>query len=329
MLIVGLQGSPRPKGNTGYLLSSFLNEAKKLGAQTHLVDVSKKNILPCRGCGHCEKHGFCVIEDDDMKSDIYPLLRSADIIVAATPIFFYGATAQLKTLIDRTQALWSRKYSLKLRDPFHKHRKGFLLSLAASKGKNLFLGVELTVKYFFDAVSADFYGSLTYRQIEKKGDMEKYPTVLNDIKSEVKELLKPFLSRKKILFACRENACRSQMASAFAQHFAGDKIEALSGGSNPANQINPVMQEVMEEKGIDMAFRSPRSMDDVISEVKPDMIISMGCNEECPFITGVEMKDWSLPDPAGKSIEFMRNIRNEIEKNVLSLIDEQNTVMVK
>ena len=117
MLVLGLQGSPRKKGNTQYLLKSFLNEAENLGARTHIIEVAKKNITPCKGCGFCEKKGYCVIEDDDMKPEIYPLLRSTDVIVVATPIFFYSVTAQLKALIDRSQALWSRKYKLKLTDP--------------------------------------------------------------------------------------------------------------------------------------------------------------------------------------------------------------------
>ena len=90
MLVLGLQGSPRKKGNTSYLLSTFMEEAAALGANTRLVDVTRKNILPCKELVVCEKKGFCPI-DDEMKHDIYPLLRAADVIVAASPVFFYGA----------------------------------------------------------------------------------------------------------------------------------------------------------------------------------------------------------------------------------------------
>ncbi len=316
MLVLGLQGSPRKKGNTQYLLKSFLNEAENLGARTHFIEVAKKNITPCKGCGFCEKKGYCVIEDDDMKPEIYPLLRSADVIVAATPIFFYSVTAQLKALIDRSQTLWSRKYKLKLTDPARNYRRGFLLAQGATKGKNLFEGVNLTAKYFFDAVGADFNGSLTYKRIENTGDMKKHQTVHEDIKDAADHLLTPLLDRKKILFACRENSCRSQMASAFAQYIAGDKIEALSGGSKPADEINPDMVEVMQEKGLDMAFRKPMSIEEAISEQPPEIIVTMGCEEECPFVPGAKMLDWDLPDPSGKSIDFMRNVRDEIEKRV-------------
>jgi arsenate reductase (thioredoxin) len=321
MRILGLQGSPRKNGNTDFLLKSFLREAENSGAKTHIIEVAKKNISPCRGCGFCEKNGKCVIQDDDMAGEIYSLLRHADVIVAATPIFFYSATAQLKALIDRSQTLWSRKYKLNLIDPGRKTRQGFLLSLGATKGKNLFDGLHLTAKYFFDAIGANFHGSLTYRRIENKGDMEKHATVFDDVKESAGSLLEPFLDRKKILFACIGNTCRSQMAAAFAQFFAGDKIEALSGGSRPGLEINSVMVEAMEEKGIDMAFKKTRSLESVISDVKPDMIITMGCGEECPYVPGATIKDWDVSDPFGKSIDFMRTVRDEIEKKVRELAE--------
>lgn len=321
MLILGLQGSPRKKGNTRFLLSSFITEAEKLGARTHVIEVARKNIDPCIGCGFCEKNGFCVNTKDDMMHEIYPLLRDADVIVMASPIYFYNVTAQIKALIDRSQALWARKYSHKLTDPARNYRCGFLLSLGATKGKNLFEGVHLTTKYFFDAVGANYSGSLTYWRVENPGDMEQHPTVEKDIKDAVAGLLTPLLGRRKILFACRENACRSQMAAAFAQYLAGDKIEASCAGTDPAEQINPEMAKVMEEKGIDMAFRRTRSLETALAESSPDIIITMGCGEDCPFVPGAEKQDWNLPDPSGKPIEFMRKVRDEIENRVKHLAD--------
>ena len=320
MFILGLQGSPRKKGNTQFLLKTFMKEAEEFGARTHVIEVDKKNIVPCKGCGFCEKNGYCITQDDDMAYEIYSLLRKADVIVAASPIFFYNVTAQLKALIDRSQTLWARKYRLNIEDPGGKMRRGFLLSLGATKGKNLFEGVKLTAQYFFDAVSAKYEGSLTYWRIEHFGDMEKHPTVREEVRDAVASLLKPFLARKTILFVCRENACRSQMASAFTQYLAGDKIEALSAGSKPADNINPDMVKAMQEKGIDMAFRRTRSLNQAISDLQPDMIISMGCQEECPLIPGVQIQDWDLPDPAGKSMEFMCNVRDEIENRVKNLV---------
>ena len=135
-------------------------------------------------------------------------------------------------------------------------------------------------------------------------------------------ILQPFQGRKKVLFTCRENACRSQMASAFAQFLAGDRLEVINGGSEPGDEVNPDMVKVMHEKGIDMAFRSPQSIDEAISFVKPDYIITMGCEEQCPLVPGAQKQDWDLADPAGKPIEFMRDVRDDIETRVTELIKD-------
>ncbi|MEW5909575.1 MAG: NAD(P)H-dependent oxidoreductase [Thermodesulfobacteriota bacterium] len=319
MNLLGLQGSPRKKGNTRYLLELFLKEAEKLGAKTHLVEVDTKKIQPCKEYTVCEKKGYCPI-DDDMSREIYPLLRESEVIVMATPVFFYGPTAQMKALIDRTQTLWARKYKLNLTDPGRRFRRGFLLSLGATKGANLFEGITLTAKYFFDAVGAEFNGSLLYRKIEGIHDMEKHPTVLEDVRREVKALLSPLSGRPKILFTCRENACRSQMAAAFAQQYAGDRIEVLSAGTQPAPAPNSTMIEAMQEKGIDMGFRRTRKLDEALAGFPPRMIITMGCGEECPAVPGVKREDWALPDPSGKSMELMREVRDKIEEKVKELI---------
>ena len=321
MMVLGFQGSPRKKGNTPFLLTNFMQAVERLGAETRIIDVTQKDIVPCREYVVCEKKGFCPI-DDDVKSEIYPLIRQAEVVVLASPIFFFNMTAQLKAVVDRCQLFWARKYKLKLADPAKKSKRGFLLSVGASKGKNLFEGLQLTAKYFFDAIDASFEGSLVYREIEGPKDMARHPTVLKDVEKAAAALIKPLLGRKKILFACRENACRSQMASAFAQYLAGDRFEVLNGGSEPADKINPDMIKVMHEKGIDMAFRSPQTIDTVIAGNSPDIIVTMGCGEECPFVPGARMLDWDLPDPAGKSLEFMRATRDEIESRVQKLIQE-------
>ena len=321
MLVLGFQGSPRKKGNTSFLLSTFMQAVEKLGAQTRIIEVAQKNIIPCKEYVVCEKKGYCPI-DDDIKTEIYPLIRQAEVVVLASPIFFYNMTAQLKAVVDRCQTFWARKYKLKLTDPAKKTKRGFFLSVGATKGKNLFEGLQLTAQYFFDAIDARFEGSLTYRDIEGPKDMAKHPNVLEDVEKAAAELIKPLLGRKKILFACRENACRSQMASAFAQYLAGEKFEVLNGGSEPADKINPDMIKGMHEKGIDMAFRSPQSIDAAISNNSPEVIVTMGCGEECPFVPGAQMLDWDLPDPAGKPLDFMREVRDEIENRVKNLIKQ-------
>ncbi len=321
MLVVGLQGSPRKKGNTKFLLSTFMTAAEKFGARTQVVDVTRKKIIPCKEYTVCEKKGYCPIEDD-VRDEIYPLLREAEIIVVATPIFFYNMTAQLKAVVDRCQTFWARKYRLKLKDPGAGMRRGLLLAVGATRGKNLFEGLNLTTQYFFDAIDAKFEDSLTYRGIEGPKDMAGHPTVIEEVEEAAERLLTPFQGRKKVLFACRENACRSQMASAFAQFLAGDRLDVSNGGSEPTEEVNPDMVQVMHETGIDMGFRKPRSIQEAIAKDTPEFIITMGCGEQCPLVPGAKILDWDLPDPAGRSIEFMREVRDQIEKKVGDLINE-------
>ncbi len=320
MLVLGLQGSPRKKGNTNYLMSAFMDAAQKNGAQTLTIDVTQKNVIPCKEYTVCEKKGFCPI-NDDVRDVIYPLLRQADVVVISTPIFFYNMSAQLKAVVDRCQTFWARKYKLKLKDPAGDMRRGFMLSAAATKGKNLFEGLHLTTQYFFDAIDAKYEGSLTYRGIEGPGDMAAHPTVLEEVDEAVSNLLAPFLGRKKILFAGSNNTCRSQIASAFTQMLAGDKLEVVHGGIDPGDALNPNMVQVMQEKGIDMEHRSLQSITEAVSHAKPDVIVTIGCNNQSTHIPDAQVLDWELDDPTGKTIEVMRQVCDDIEKRVTDLIN--------
>jgi len=322
MFVLGLQGSPRRKSNTEVLLSMFLEAAEKRGAETLSVDVCRKNIVPCKELIVCEKKGYCPI-DDDMKHEIYPLLRRADVVVAATPIFFYNATAQLKALIDRSQTLWARKYRFNLEDPGDKMRRGFLLAVGATGGKNLFEGLHLTAKYFFDAIAARYDGSLTYRKVEHRGDMENHPTVRQDVEEAVEGLLKPFRGRKKVLFASPENACRSQMAGAYARYLLGEEIEVLCGGTQPAEALNPLMVKAMAEEGIDMAFRKPGTITAALMEGEPDLIVTMDAEEASQGLPATTVKAWHLSGSAGEKIEDLRGVRDEIKEKVMDMMGFQ------
>ncbi len=321
MFILGLQGSPRTQGNTSILLSAFMEEAEKTGALTQTIVPDKKNIKPCREYKKCESAGVCPI-NDDMESEIYPLLWQADMIIMATPVFFYSVPAQLKALIDRSQTLWARKYRLKLEDPGRKWRSGFMLALGATKGANLFEGLNLTAKYFFDAVGAEYKGNLAYRRIEEKGDIAKHPAALNEAREKARELIEPYQKRKKILFLCKGNSCRSQMSQAFASYHAGDRIEAMGAGDCPAESVSHTMTRVMAEKGVDMAFRKPRSIHEVVKNNTPEIIVTMGCDVSCPIIPGAKVINWDLPDCIGRPVESVREIRDKIEQKVIELVKE-------
>jgi arsenate reductase len=130
---------------------------------------------------------------------------------------------------------------------------------------------------------------------------------------------------KKILFVCVENAGRSQMAEAFAKAYGNAKIEAISAGTMPAKEVNPVTVQVMREKGIDLSPNKPKLITNQMVQ-EADTIIVMGCSAEgfCPAPLLNKVVDWKIEDPKGKPIEKVREIRDEIERKVKLLLD-QNT----
>ncbi len=124
-----------------------------------------------------------------------------------------------------------------------------------------------------------------------------------------------------ILFACVHNAGRSQMAAGFAASLGGGAVRVLSGGSEPASAVNPVVVEAMRERGIDVAAQQPRAFDDAMVE-SADIVVTMGCGEACPFFPGIRYLDWPLDDPAGQPLETVRRIRDQIEERVRVLLAE-------
>jgi len=174
--VLGIMGSPRVKGNTDLLLDEALNGARSQQAEVEKIMVDKLNITPCREYYGCLKDGNCVIKDD--MDEVYHKLLEADGIIVASPMFFYGISAQLKALIDRCQALWVRRYVLKnLPGPT---RRGAFIAVGATRGKQLFDGSVLTVKYFFQAVGAEYLGELLIRGVDKRGEIKEHPTALSD-----------------------------------------------------------------------------------------------------------------------------------------------------
>jgi protein-tyrosine-phosphatase len=124
-----------------------------------------------------------------------------------------------------------------------------------------------------------------------------------------------------VLFVCVHNAGRSQMAAGFLHHLAADRVHVLSAGSQPADRVNPVAVAAMAEEGIDIAGETPELLTD--SDVQhADVVVTMGCGEECPFFPGKRYEDWVLEDPAGQSLEVVRPIRDEIRRRVERLVDE-------
>ena len=124
-----------------------------------------------------------------------------------------------------------------------------------------------------------------------------------------------------VLFLCVHNAGRSQMAAGWMQHLAGDRIQVLSGGSAPAERVNPAAVEVMQEVGIDIAGARPRPWTDQGLQ-RADVVVTMGCGDTCPVVPGTRYLDWQLTDPAGRPIEEVRPIRDDIGRRVRDLMTE-------
>jgi arsenate reductase (thioredoxin) len=129
------------------------------------------------------------------------------------------------------------------------------------------------------------------------------------------------MTQPTVLFLCTHNAGRSQMALGFFKRLAEDRAVAYSGGSEPADQINPAAIAAMAEKGIDITTEHPKRWTDQMVQAA-DVVVTMGCGDSCPYIPGRRFQEWELPDPAGQSLEAVRTIRDEIELRVRQLLSE-------
>jgi multimeric flavodoxin WrbA len=192
--ITAIYGSPRRQGNTSQLLKQAVGGAREAGATVEEIVLRDLTISPCLEIYGCKKSGRCVIQDDFQK--VYDVLLGSEGLMLASPIFFYTVSAHTKILMDRCQSLWVKKYWID-RVPFGKGaitRKGLFISVGATRGKRLFEGVLLTVKYFFDTLDMEIWRSLLYRGLDFEGDVQKHPEYLQEAHqagAELAQALKP------------------------------------------------------------------------------------------------------------------------------------------
>ena len=130
-----------------------------------------------------------------------------------------------------------------------------------------------------------------------------------------------------VLFVCVHNAGRSQMAAGYLQHLAGDRIDVRSAGSQPADQVNQVAVEAMAEEGIDLTGEQPKVLTPD-SVQAADVVVTMGCGDECPYFPGKRYEDWVLDDPAGQPLDVVRRVRDEIRHRVEHLVEELDSGLV-
>ena len=178
MKIVGLVGSPRKKSNTDLLVDKMLEGARASGQSTEKLYLYDSEISPCIDCRECKKGRFQCVVEDDMQM-IYRELGETDRVVLASPIQFMGPTAQMKLMIDRCQALWARKYVLKM-PPLDtdRERKGLFISVGALKKANLFEPTLTIVKSLFRVLDITYAGELVFPGMDEKGAIAKHPEAL-------------------------------------------------------------------------------------------------------------------------------------------------------
>ncbi len=178
--ICAVFGSPRRKGNTSLLLRKAIEGAGEAGAEVTEIVLRDKKLSPCLEIYGCKNSGKCVIKDDF--HEIVEDMLESDGVMLASPIFFYSVSAHTKMLIDRCQSLWMKKYYIDKADRKNwiPKRKGLFISLGATKGKKLFDGPLLTVKYFYDVLDMTLHKSLLYRGIDLEGEINDYPEYLEE-----------------------------------------------------------------------------------------------------------------------------------------------------
>ena len=186
--LLAMLGSPRRQGNTALLFQETVKGARDGGAEVDEVVLRDLKMSPCLEIYGCKKTGRCAINDDFQ--GIYDRLLSCEGIILASPIFFYTVSAHTKILMDRCQSLWVKKYWIE-KTPFGKQdggKKALFISVGATKGKKLFDGVMITLKYFLNTFDAEIWKSLLYRGLDFEGDVLKHPEYLKEAYQTGKEM---------------------------------------------------------------------------------------------------------------------------------------------
>ena len=191
--IISIYGSPRRKGNTTLLTKEAVRGARDAGATVLEFTLRDMKISPCLEIYACKKDGECAIKDD------FQMLRdkilAAKGLIIASPIFFYSVSAHTKTMMDRFQSMWVRKYWID-EMPFNQRnfkRKGLFISVGATEGKMLFDGAVLSIKYFFDVLDMALWRTLTYRGIDLEGEIRNHSAHLKEAYTSGRELAESLL----------------------------------------------------------------------------------------------------------------------------------------
>jgi multimeric flavodoxin WrbA len=179
--IIAIYGSPRRDGNASTLLKNAVAGVKSAQGEVEEIVLRDLKMSPCLEIYGCKETGRCVIQDDFQR--VYDQLVGCDGLIIASPIFFYTVSSHTKILIDRCQSFWVKKHWIQghtTSDPRVKRRKGLFISVGATKGKRLFDGALLSMKYFLDAVDAELWRSLLYRGLDFMDDIQQHPDYVDE-----------------------------------------------------------------------------------------------------------------------------------------------------
>jgi multimeric flavodoxin WrbA len=188
--IIAVYGSPRRNGNTATLLKQAVEGAREAGATVDEIVLRDLKLSPCFEIYGCKQAGECRIQDDFQRTR--DMVLAARGMMLASPIFFYSVTAHTKMFMDRFQSLWVKKYWLEneAQRQVPVPRKGLFISVGATRGKKLFDGTLLTVRYFFDVIDMALWKSLLYRQLDAAEDVLRHPEYLEQARSAGGDLVR-------------------------------------------------------------------------------------------------------------------------------------------
>ena len=181
VMVAGIMGSPRRKGNTEQLLDRFLAGSSDAGGVTEKIILKDLHYSSCKGCNACHKNGICVMNDDI--PEIYDILLSADCLAASSPIYTMGITTELKSFIDRAHYLWVRHYKLgehAISSERKKNRQGFFLSTAGMDTDDVFMTAYPMMKALFNILGFTYCSDILARNMDGYGGISGHPTVLGD-----------------------------------------------------------------------------------------------------------------------------------------------------
>jgi multimeric flavodoxin WrbA len=186
--ILAIYGSPRRNGNTSVLLKSAVQGATSVGASVQEIVLRDLKMSPCLEIYGCKETGRCAIKDDFQ--GVYERLMECQGLMLASPVFFYTVSAHTKILMDRCQSFWVKKYWMEdaASSTTGARRKGLFISVGATKGKKLFDGVLLTVRYFFEPLDMELWRTLLYRGLDFEGDVSRHPEYLDEAQEAGKDL---------------------------------------------------------------------------------------------------------------------------------------------